>query len=399
VRFDSVKRLCERAGVESKHLDKTIEFNRPTKYKVRKRLGSGACGETVLLHDENMDCLFVAKKYRPFFAQSESPDDFSELLRRFNYEARILFRLNHPNIVRVYSYYDYSEFDTAYILMEYIDGQNIVDFSRRNPSMLDNIFEKVIDGFSHLEEKNILHRDIRQENILVDQIGNPKIIDFGFGKRLEDVREDAEKSITLNWWCETPPEFARSIYDFQTEVYFVGKLFELIITEEGLSGFKYSKLVKTMCEPNRDKRFKAFSEVKNAVNAGQFVELSFSNEEITAYRNFADCLSYILSSIDASSKYEREHDKIIPVLESIYKQSMLEEHVAAPNKIASTFIRGPFKYWKNRHFETEVLREFLATLKSLPPDKQSIVLENLLTRLDSVQRTTPKSSLDDDIPF
>lgn len=364
-----------------------------------KSLGAGACGETVLIHDENMDCDFVAKKYRPFFAQSEAPDDFSELLKRFNHEARILFRLNHPNIVRVYSYYDYSEYNTAYILMEYIDGENIVDFSRRNPSLLDNIFEKVIDGFSHLEEKNILHRDIRPLNILVDQIGNPKIIDFGFGKRLEDAREDAEKSITLNWWCETPPEFARSIYDFQTEVYFVGKLFEQIITEEGLSGFKYLKLVRTMCERSREKRYKTFSEVKSAVIAGQFEELSFSYEEITAYRNFANSLCYMLSSIDPSTKYERDHDKIITVLESIYRQSMLEEHILMPNKIASTFIRGAFKYWKNRHFETDVLRDFLSTLKSLSPDKQSIVLENLLTRLDSVERTKPKWHVDDDIPF
>jgi serine/threonine-protein kinase len=385
--------------VESKQLPKTIEFNRPTKYKALKRLGAGACGETVLIHDENMDCHFVVKKYSPIFAQSESPDDFSELLRRFNHEARILFRLNHPNIVRVYIYYDYKEFNTAYILMEYIDGENIVDFSHRNPSVLDTIFEKVIDGFAHLEEKNILHRDIRPMNILVSENANPKIIDFGFGKSLESTDQDAEKSITLNWWCETPPEFARSVYDFQTEVYFVGKLFEQIITEEGLSGFKYMKLVRTMCERSRDKRYKAFSEVKNAVNEGQFEELSFSYSETTAYRNFTNSICYILSSIDTSSKYERDHDKITSNLETIYRRSMLEEHIAAPNNIISAFIKGPFKYWSSRRFETEILRDFLAMLKAMSADRQSIILENLSTRLDSVERTKPKFDADDDIPF
>ena len=385
--------------MESKHLPKTIEFNRPAKYKALRRLGAGACGETVLIHDESMDCYFVAKKYSPFFSQSESPVDFLTLFDRFNYEARILFRLNHPNIVRVYSYYDYKEHHTAYILMEYIEGDNIVEFSRRNPSMLDAIFEKVIDGFAHLEGKNILHRDIRPLNILVDKGGNPKIIDFGFGKRLEDASEDAGKSISLNWWCETPPEFVRSIYDFQTEVYFVGKLFEQIITEEGLSGFKYIKIVAAMCERNRDKRYKAFSEVKSAVIAGQFEELSFSHEETRTYRTFANSLCYIIASIDPSTKYERDHDKIIAGLEVIYRRSMLEEAVPQPNKIASTFIQGSFKYWTSRTFETETLRDFLLMLKSLPTDKQSIVLENLLTRLDSVERTKPKPDLDDDIPF
>ena len=346
-----------------------------------------------------MDCYFVVKKYRPFFDKHESPDDFSELLERFNSEARILFRLNHPNIVRVYSYYDYKEFNTAYILMEYIDGNNIIDFSRSNPSMLDTIFEKVIDGFSHLEEKNILHRDIRPLNILVDENGNPKIIDFGFGKRLETLQGDVGKSITLNWWCETPPEFSRSIYDFQTEVYFVGKLFEQIITDDGLSSFKYIKLVRRMCDRSRSKRYKTFSEVKNDIIAGQFEDLSFSYEETRIYREFADALCYIISSIDPSTKYEREHDKIVSGLETVHMQSMLEENVLFPNKVASIFIRGSFRFWSKRHFKTEKLRAFLSMIKTLPSDKQSIVLENLLARLDSVERTKPKLGLDDEIPF
>lgn len=385
--------------MSSKTLPKTIEFNRPAKYKVLKRLGEGACGETVLIHDENMDCYFVAKKYRPYFAQSDSPTDYSELLKRFNDEARLLFRLNHPNIVRVYSYYDYKEYRTAYILMEYIDGENIVDFSRKNPSSLSSIFEKIVDGFSHLEEKNILHRDIRPMNIMVDQSGNPKIIDFGFGKRLEDVKQEAGKSITLNWWCETPPEFARSIYDFQTEIYFVGKLFEQIITEEGLSGFKYMKLVRQMCERDRKKRYKTFSEIKNTVVAGQFEELSFTYEERAAYRDFANTLCYVIASVDASVKYERDAEKIISRLEIVFRQSMLEDSVPLPNKIAAIFINGSFKYWTNRPFSTEILKDFLSMLKSLPPDMQSIVLENLLTRLDTVERTKPKLTLDEEIPF
>jgi eukaryotic-like serine/threonine-protein kinase len=385
--------------MDSKHLPKAIEFNRPAKYKAVRRLGAGACGETIVVHDENMDCEFVIKKYSPFFDQSESPGDFYELLKRFNYEARILFRLNHPNVVRVYSYFDYKEFNTAYILMEYIDGENIADFARSNPSMLDMIFEKIIDGFAHLEEKNILHRDIRPLNIIVDGSGNPKIIDFGFGKKIEDVQIDAGKSITLNWWCETPPEFERSIYDFQTEVYFVGKLFEQIVTEEDISAFKYAKLVRGMCERSRDKRYKAFSEVKNAVTAGQFEELSFSYAETKAYRDFADTLCSIVASIDPNIKYERDADKITSSLEVIYKQSMLEEFVPSPNRIARVFIRGSFKYWEKSRFETEIFREFLQMLKSLPADKQGILLDNLLTRLDAIERSKATFNNDDDIPF
>jgi len=281
--------------------------------------------------------------------------------------------------------------------MEYVDGENIVDYSRKNPSVLHNIFEKIIDGFSHLEERNILHRDIRPLNILVDQNGSPKIIDFGFGK--EEVGENLGKSITLNWWCETPPEFDQSIYDSQTEVYFVGKLFEQIITEEGLSSFKYIKFVRAMCERSRDVRYKAFSEVKSAVNAGQFEELSFTNVETTVYRSFANKLHNIVTAIDPSTKYERDNGKIITSLEAVYRQSMLEVNVPSPEKISSIFLRGPYRFFTNRDFPTDTLRDFLSMLKSLSADKQSIVLDNLLARLDAVERTKLKVDSDDDIPF
>ncbi len=399
VGLNSSHQQVESTRVESKHLPDTIEFNRPAKFKALKRLGAGACGETILIHDENMDCNFVAKKYSPFFSQKDAPDDFIELLRRFNHEAKILFRLNHPNIVRVFNYYDYSEHGTAYILMEYVDGENITDFSRQNPSMLDGIFEKVVDGFVHLESKNILHRDIRPLNILVDDDGNPKIIDFGFGKNMEGEIGAADKSISLNWWCEVPPEFLHSIYDFQTEVYFVGKLFEQIIVEEALSDFKYKKIVSSMCLRNRTDRFSSFSDVKSSLSAGKFETLSFSIDETRIYRKFSDTLIGIISSIEQSTKYERDNAKIILGLEAVYRRSMLEEHVPDASSVAQIFLQGPFRYWTRNEFETDTLQTFLTMLKSLQADKQSIVLENLLSRLDAVQRSKPKSPLDDDIPF
>ena len=381
------------------NLPKTIEFNRPKKYKVINRLGDGDCGETVLVFDESMNCYFVVKKYKPYFSMNEHPDDFSDLLNRFKHEAGILFRLNHQNIVRVYSYFDYFEHNTSYIVMEYIDGENIYDFARRMPSALDGIFEKVIDGFSHLEEKGVLHRDIRPMNILVDKDGDPKIIDFGFGKKLEGDKEEAGKSITLNWWCETPPEFSESVYDFQTEIYFVGKLFEQIIIEEEISAFKYMKIVSSMCERDRSKRFRQFLDIRNEISAGKFEELSFSFDETYIYRNFANELFDLISSVDSSVNYERDPDKILNGLELIYRQSMLEENVHNSSKIASIFIKGSFRYWTNKKVNTETLSDFLSMLKSLPSDKRSVVLENIVNRLDSIKKTYSENDLDEEIPF
>lgn len=84
-----------------------IEFNRPQKYKFIKNLGNGACGETVLMRDEEMRMDLVAKKYKPIVDKNKNPEFFEELLDRFRREAKILFQINHQNIVRVYNYFDY----------------------------------------------------------------------------------------------------------------------------------------------------------------------------------------------------------------------------------------------------------------------------------------------------
>lgn len=386
-------------AVENRQPPEIIEFNRPAKFKFVKELGAGSCGATVLLRDDDMDCFFVAKKYRPGFARSDAPEEFDELLNRFKLEARILFKLNHINIVRVFNYFDYKERNTAYILMEYIDGSNILDFSRENPSMIDVVFEGVIDGFAHLEEMGILHRDIRAGNIIVDRSGVPKVIDFGFGKKFQDADGIRNKSITLNWWCEKPPEFEEDVYDFQTEVYFIGKLFEEIISDIGASEFKYNKIIKSMCERERKRRSKNFSEIRSAISAGHFEEISFSFNETSAYRNFANSLCHIIVSIDQSTKLERDLGRILSGLQQIHNHSMLEEHVQNPEKLASVFLKTPFRYWSKRKFETETLHKFINTLKSMPADKQFILLENLLTRLDSLERTKPKPEMDGEIPF
>lgn len=282
--------------------------------------------------------------------------------------------------------------------MEFIDGENIIEFSRTRPDLLGGLFEKIIDGFCHLEIKNILHRDIRPQNIIIERGGNPKIIDFGFGKNIDNLSNNAEKSISLNWWCDVPPEFSDSIYDFQTEIYFVGKLFEKIIIEENLSDFKYKKMIKTMTEQDRSKRYSKFSDIKNDITTGQFEDLSFSESEKLVYRRFSSELCAVVSTLDPSETFERDHNAILQGLISIYRQSMLEIYIPNPNKIVSQFTKSSFRYWKNNQFKTKTLHDFIEVIKSMPPGKQSIILDNLITKLDSMERTKP-SNLDDDIPF
>lgn len=379
-----------------------IEFNRPAKYQRIDVLGSGACGETVRIRDEGMDAEFVAKKYCPVISKDDEPDLFHELLNRFRDEARILFRLNHPNIVRVFNYFDYSEYHTSYIIMEYISGSEILDHLRLHPANADRVFEGVVAGFAHLQSRNVLHRDIRPANIMIDDTGVPKIIDFGFGKHIGNGGDTMEgKSISLNWWCETPPEFSEGTYDFQTEVYFVGKLFQQAVESCNLDYFKYRLLLGSMCEPDRANRVESFSVVQGKIARGKFAELSFSNEEISTYRKFADQLTSLVSSVEADARFERDGDVIVTKLEELHRKSMLEETLPAPNNLAKILIVGGFRYWKNTDVYVEVVQKFVELLRGLSEEKRGVVVENLIMRLEAVERTAAKvySDIDDEIPF
>lgn len=234
--------------------EKVIEFLRKKDYKLIKELGSGACGKTVLLYDEIIDEKFVCKKYLPYF------EHHKELLfKNFVQEIKLLHLINHRNIVRVFNYYIYPDHLTGYILMEFVEGSDIEEYLSEHPENINEIFLQTIEGFSYLESNNILHRDIRPLNVMVTDGGVVKIIDFGFGKRIAD-KEDFDKSITLNWWCETPPDFEQELYDFQTEVYFVGKLFEKILKEQDIEQFKYLTVLNSMCAQDRGERIMKYAQ-------------------------------------------------------------------------------------------------------------------------------------------
>lgn len=81
-----------------------IVFNRPKKFKYVEELGSGACGRTILIRDEDMGINLVAKKYSPLDVIKSDTNYYLEFLERFREEAKILFKLNHSNIVRVYNF-------------------------------------------------------------------------------------------------------------------------------------------------------------------------------------------------------------------------------------------------------------------------------------------------------
>lgn len=372
-------------------VNQLVKFLRRRDYKLARELGQGACGQTVLLYDELIDEHLVCKKYVPY-----SEAHRQELFKNFVREIKLLHQVYHENIVRVFNYYLYPEQFLGFILMEFVDGSCIDDYLANFPELTNELFLQAIRGFSYLERAGILHRDIRPGNIMVRADGTLKIIDLGFGKRI-DNSGDFDKSISLNWWCEPPSEFKDSKYDFSTEIYFVGKLFEEVIRINEISHFKYSSLLKSMCEKNPNVRVQNFSEIERRIQSDQFFEIEFSDDEMGTYRAFSQAVVKQFAKIDKSTTYDTDISRILVQLNDAYRSFMLEHYVPNAAVVLRCFVLGRYHYRPNG-LPVWVVRDFLKLLKTSTEEKKRIILSNLHTKLDAIPRCE-KNEDDDDIPF
>ena len=118
-------------------------------------------------------------------------------LHRFHFEAQTLAKLSHPNIAQIYEAgtWESENGEVPFFAMEYISGaQSLTDYAkRRDMSLRDRLelFGKVCDAVHHGHQKGVIHRDLKPDNILVDNNGEPKIIDFGVARAT-----DADLAVT-----------------------------------------------------------------------------------------------------------------------------------------------------------------------------------------------------------
>lgn len=379
------------ATVVKKPEGEIVTFLRKRDYRFIRELGQGACGKTVLLFDEDIQDHVVCKKYEPY-----DEVERAALYQLFVREIKLLYQLHHPNIVRYFHHYLYPSLTAGYILMEFIEGEDIADHIRKAPERINDLFMQAIDGFAYLEQKGIVHRDIRAANILVTKAGCLKIIDLGFGKQAKSI-DDFQKSITLNWNCEKPAEFRDGRYDFTTEVYFVGKLFDRLIRDHDAESFCYNDMLRGMCAFHEYERTQTFGEIQQRLRTQRFGHSSFSAADLEVYRRFASAITRHLTKVAQDAKYVIDFERVITQLADVDHCCILERSVPDAAKIIRCFLNGGY-YYRKAGFPTEIVRDFCGLLQRATHDQRNTIMANLHTRLDAIPRydATPDDS---DVPF
>jgi serine/threonine protein kinase/serine phosphatase RsbU (regulator of sigma subunit) len=189
-------------------------------YKILRELGHGATSTVYEVQQD--DKHYALKLMNPTHSSRELVASLN-----FRNEAGNMARLAHPALVKVIAVGEFE--NRTFIVMELVEGVSLAEKLAARPLtevQATTLISGVSEGLAYLHRNNILHRDVKPENILMDTSGKPKLIDFGFAESFDISKIKAQENAgTLAY---APPEFFNEKFgprDFRADLYSLGVVF------------------------------------------------------------------------------------------------------------------------------------------------------------------------------
>ncbi|MDB6352374.1 Stk1 family PASTA domain-containing Ser/Thr kinase [Trichococcus sp. K1Tr] len=195
------------------------------RYKIVRHIGSGGMANVYLGHDLILDRPVAIKVLRFDFRNNK------DALRRFQREALSATQLIHPNIVGVYDVDE--EDELQYIVMEFIDGTDLKKYidiqGRVSPEKSIHIMHQVLSAVALAHKNRIIHRDIKPQNILIDNQDRIKITDFGIAVALSETSITQTNTLLGSVHYLSPEQARGSMATSKSDIYALGiVLYELL---------------------------------------------------------------------------------------------------------------------------------------------------------------------------
>ena len=155
-------------------------------YKYGRLIGQGAFGKVNLGLNILTGRIVAVKSF-----DKNNSELTGDNMKKILYETDLMKKLNHPNITKILEMFE----DEKYfmIIMEYINGGNLFSFVKKRRKLSEKtakfLFRQIILGIKYIHEQNIVHRDIKLENLLIDLNNNVKICDFGIGRKIKNKNQ------------------------------------------------------------------------------------------------------------------------------------------------------------------------------------------------------------------
>ncbi len=178
------------AGSQPLEMNPMSDFESGDKIKqftIIKLIAKGGMGCVYLAYDEKLKRNVAIKTIRSEYLNSKSSQ------KRFQYEAQILSRINHPSICQIYDYIDFEDGDL--LVLELVNGKTLHKLELTSVQILD-VFIQIASALVAAHEEGIIHRDLKPDNIMLTETGKVKILDFGIAKsKIESADEASNHNI------------------------------------------------------------------------------------------------------------------------------------------------------------------------------------------------------------
>jgi len=202
------------------------------RYELHELVGSGGMSNVFRAHDRLLERSVAIKVLHEQFSADE------DYVERFRREARSVAQLAHPNIVTVI---DRGQEDgRQYIVFEYVEGENLKGLLSHGALPVDEALRyglQIAGALDFAHKRGLVHRDVKPQNVLLTEEGEPKVTDFGIARSV-DVQSVTQSGTVLGTSDYIAPEQARGEQvDQRTDIYSLGvMLYELLTGEVPYSG-------------------------------------------------------------------------------------------------------------------------------------------------------------------
>jgi len=268
------------------------------RYKVIEKLGQGSFGAVYRVFDKDLETE-KALKIIP-----EAVINDKEAMLSLRKEAAIMVKLNHKNIVRVYDFHHTG--DIKYIDMEYVQGENLADIKLKRPDRkfteeeVKDYAVQTTEALAYAHNKKVIHKDIKPQNIMLDNSGEIKIMDFGIAETVHSSMSRFKNTGSSGTLVYMSPEQLRGKnVGKEADIYSLGAtLYELlsgnppfhqgdityqIINEQATDLINVSKNINAIIQKclakDKTKRFSNCEELRKAFLDDKTIENEIKEEE------------------------------------------------------------------------------------------------------------------------
>lgn len=203
------------------------------RYQILETIGGGGMANVYKAHDVILNRNVAVKVLRPQF----SDDD--EFIRRFRREAQAATSLSHPNVVTIYDVGE--ENDLYYIVMEYVEGLTLKQLIQQQGALsiekTVNIMQQICSAINHAHANHIVHRDIKPHNILISELGEAKVTDFGIARAMTSATITHTNSVMGSVHYLSPEQARGGMVNEKSDIYSLGiVLYEMVTGRVPFSG-------------------------------------------------------------------------------------------------------------------------------------------------------------------